>query len=112
MFYKDETYIPYSRSKLLSTQISSFYKMEDKMLSKVKNRNIVKLDLLPSAREIKEMYIGYGIPEEKAEFICKNYETKVEMTQDFQQGKTISLYTEQEKDKNKKNADIINKTKD
>ena len=80
------------------------------MLSKVKNRNIVKLDLLPSAREIKEMYIGYGIPEEKAEFICKNYETKVEMTKNFQQGKTISLYTEQEKDKNKKNADIINKT--
>lgn len=110
MFYKDEVCIPYSRSKLLSTQISSFYKTEDKMLSKVKNRNIVKLDLLPSAREIKEMYIGYGIPEEKAEFICKNYETKVEMTKNFQQGKTISLYTEQEKDKNKKNADIINKT--
>ena len=103
MFYKDEAYTPLSRAGLLARPITSFYKTEDKMLAKVQDRNILKLDLLPSAEEIKSIYINAGIPEQKANFISKNYETKLELVKEFQHGKTISLYQEKEVEKAEKN---------
>ena len=61
------------------------------MLTKIKERQrLVKLDLLPSPNEIKELYIEARqclIPEKKADFISQNYETKLEMTNEFQHGK-------------------------
>lgn len=102
MFYKEEVYTPYTRAELLAHPITSFYKTEDKMLAKVQNRSIFKLDLAPSSKKIKEMYIQAGIPEQKANFISKNYETKLEFVQEFQHGKTISLYHEKENGKKEK----------
>lgn len=101
MFYEDETYVPYSRAALLARPITSFYKSEEKMLAKVHNRSIVRLDLLPLSSELRELYIQAGIPEQKAAFICKNYETKIQLVNEFQHGKTISLYHEKEAEKEK-----------
>lgn len=102
MFYDQNPGSPLSRVQLLDRKITSFYKHEDKMLAKVKNKNIVKTDLLPTAEYIKEMYIQGGISEEKADFISKNYEEKTKMVQELQQGKKISLYQEQAKEKQNK----------
>ena len=99
MFYNETRSTPFSRVELLQRNITSFYKTEDKMLSKVKDRNIVKTELLPSSAEIRDIYMSVGIPERKVDFICKNYETKIEMTKDFQKGMSISLYHEKKKEK-------------
>ncbi len=44
-----------------------------------------------------EFYTKAGIPEEKSQFISKNYETKVSLLDEFQNGKKISLYQEKQK---------------
>ena len=85
----------------MERKITSFYDTEDKMLAKVKNRNVVKLDLLPPPDEIRSLYMQAGIPEQKAEFISQNYEKKMQMLYEFQQGKTISLYQERNAEKQK-----------
>lgn len=93
---------------MLERPITSFYKTEDKILAKVQDRKVVKLDLLPSPAEVKDFYMRAGIPEQKAGFISKNYETKLQMTREFQQGKTISLYQEKQAEK-QKHASVIRK---
>ena len=99
MFFDMSPSRPLSRVQLLERNIVSFYKTEEKMLEKVQNKNIVKLDLLPDPSDIKELYTKAGICEEKAEFISRNYETKIEMAIEFQQGRKISLYSEKNKEK-------------
>ena len=91
MFYSENRNLPYSRAELLQRNIAGFYKKEAKMLSKVKDRHIINTELLLSPAKIKEIYLSVGIPEGKTDFICKNYETKIEMTQDFQRGISILL---------------------
>ena len=70
------------------------------MLKHVKNRTVLKEDLLPSLKEVLEFYADRGVPEDKSMFIAKNYEIKVRMLREFQKGKSISLYREQKKYKN------------
>ena len=94
MFYNDDRKMPYTRAGILEIPIAGFYKSEEKMLKKVKNRNLVKIDLLPTVSEVKEFYTSTGIPEEKANIISKNYETKLQLFSEFQKGKSISLYNE------------------
>ena len=98
MFFADVMKRPFTRVELLGREITSFYKTEEKMLAHVKNKNVVKLDLLPSPREIQNLYCSHGMPEERASVIATNYETKVAMYRDFQKGMSISLFHE------KKNA--------
>lgn len=93
MFYNSDSIKSYNKAMLLSIPITGFYQKEEKVLAKIQNRNIVKLDLLPSTEEIKDLYIGAGIPEQKANFISENYTKKIELAQEFQHGKTISFYT-------------------
>lgn len=102
MFFNDNRTIPYSRAGLLERPITSFYKTEDRLLAKVRNRKIVRPDLLPSPAEVKDFYVRARIPEPKAEFISRNYETKLQMIREFQQGKTISLYQEKQAEKQKR----------
>lgn len=47
-----------------------------------------------------------GIPEQKAGFISRNYETKLQMARKFQQGKAISLYQEKQAEKQKHTSDV------
>lgn len=107
MFYSDGRKTPYTRAGILDIPITSFYKREEKLLGKVKNKTAVDLNSIPSAGEVKELYANAGIPEEKAEVISKNYDTKAKMLSEFQRGKTISLYKEKQAKKNSKYNTIV-----
>lgn len=107
MFYSDGRKIPYTRAGILDIPITSFYKREEKLLGKVKNKTAVDLNSIPSAGEVKELYANAGIPEEKANVISKNYDTKAKMLSEFQRGKTISLYKEKQAEKNSKYNTIV-----
>ena len=107
MFYSDGRKTPYTRAGILDIPITSFYKREEKLLGKVKNKNVVDLNSIPSAGEVKELYANAGIPEEKADVISKNYDTKAKMLSEFQIGKTISLYKEKQAEKNIKYNTIV-----
>lgn len=97
MYYSDTRRRPYERYELLELKITSFHSTEEAMLKHVKNRRILKADLLPTPAEVFAFYAGYNIPEEKAQYISNNYEEKVRMLREFQNGKMISLYTERKK---------------
>lgn len=107
MFYSDGRKTPYTRAGILDIPITSFYKREEKLLGKVKNKTAVDLNSIPSAGEVKELYANAGIPEEKADVISKNYDTKAKMLSEFQRGKTISLYKEKQAEKNSKYNIIV-----
>lgn len=107
MFYSDGRKTPYTRAGILDIPITSFYKREEKLLGKVKNKTAVDLNSIPSAGEVKELYANAGIPEEKADVISKNYDTKAKMLSEFQRGKTISLYKETQAEKNSKYNTIV-----
>lgn len=107
MFYSDGRKTPYTRAGILDIPITSFYKREEKLLGKVKNKTVVDLNSIPSAGEVKELYANAGIPEEKADVISKNYDTKAKMLSEFQIGKTISLYKEKQAEKNIKYNTIV-----
>lgn len=107
MFYSDGRKTPYTRAGILDIPITSFYKREEKLLGKVKNKTAVDLNSIPSAGEVKELYVNAGIPEEKADVISKNYDTKAKMLSEFQRGKTISLYKEKQAEKNSKYNTIV-----
>lgn len=107
MFYSDGRKTPYTRAGILDIPITSFYKREEKLLGKVKNKTAVDLNSIPSAGEVKELYASAGIPEEKADVISKNYDTKAKMLSEFQRGKTISLYKEKQAEKNSKYNTIV-----
>ena len=107
MFYSDGRKTPYTRAGILDIPITSFYKREEKLLGKVKNKTAVDLNSIPSAGEVKELYANAGIPEEKADVISKNYDTKAKMLSEFQIGKTISLYKEKQAEKNIKYNTIV-----
>ena len=100
MFFDDSRKVPYTRESILKIINSGFYRLAEKILKKVKNRNLVKIDLLPTPSEVKDFYANAGIPEEKADIISKNYEIKLQLFSEFQNGKTISLYNEK-RNKNK-----------
>ena len=106
--YKDEAY---TRAEILERTITSFFKSEDKMLSKVKDKGIVKTDLLPTVDEAFEFYADNGIPEQKASFIANCYGVKLEMVNEFQHGKKISLYHEKHPAQEEKSNFALKKTK-
>lgn len=99
MFYDETRRIPYTRAGILERKITGFYDSEEKMLSKVRNRNIVRADLLPVPAEVKDLYLQSGIPEWKTDFIVANYATKLQLFAEFQHGKKISLYREKQTEK-------------
>ncbi len=97
MFYSEECSAPYNRADILNREITAFYAREEQMLSKIRNRHIVKLDLLPAPDEVRDFYAEYGIPEKRARVIAENYATKLKLADEFQSGISISLYSEKEK---------------
>ena len=101
MFFREETRErPFSRRELLELEITSFYSSEEKMLKKVKDKNTIKTDLLPSPEEVRELYLSHNIPENKVGVIVGGYEKKVSFLNEFQNGKTISLYNEKRREQN------------
>lgn len=94
MYYSEAPGAAYSRAEILDRKITGMFNKEEKMISHVNNRKIIELDRLPSPSEVKDFYANRGIPEQKAEYIMNNYDTKVHLLSDFQQGLTISYYSE------------------
>ena len=99
MFYSEHKESALTRVGLLERKITGLYDREEKILRRVKNRGIVKADLLPSAEETKQFYASHGLPEQKAQVIAENYESKVSLLSEFQKGKTISLYHEKQRER-------------
>ena len=96
MFYSEKRTKPYTRREILERKITSFYSTEEKMMKNVTNPSVVDLKKIPSPEMVKEFYVGAGIPEEKAEFICANYQTKIQFVDELQHGKSVSLYLERQ----------------
>lgn len=103
MFFSDSASVPYRRAELLQRKITSFYPTEEKMLSNVKDTNVVHVELLPTKGFVIDFYIRSGIPEERAEWIGANYAVKVEMVKDLQRGIKISLYNEKQRERSAEN---------
>ena len=99
MFYADGARSAYSRADILRQKISAFYSSEEKMLKCVRDKNIVREDLLPDRDMLMQLYTAADIPEWKASVIADNYETKCQMLKEFQHGQTISLYHEKQMEK-------------
>lgn len=99
MFFSKSKKDPYTRVGILEREITSFYRSEEKMLQKVKDKQIVHVDLLPHRNDLVAFYEKVGISEWKVDVISKNYETKVQMLDEFQHGRKISLYQERQKEK-------------
>lgn len=96
MFYDEAWKTPYTRAGMLDRMVTGFYPREEQALKRIHNRQIVRLDLLPSPAEAKEFFLSFGVPEWKADVISQNYATKLQLTKEFQHGKTISLYQEKQ----------------
>lgn len=94
MFYSEDRTKPLSRIEILGRKITSFHDSEEKMISHIKNVDIVDISRLPSVQETKDFYLSNGIMQGKAEFIAANYKTKIEMACELQRGIKISLYRE------------------
>ena len=91
MFYKN----PFKMSayEMLSTEITSMAKYEEKMLEYVKYKNIFDIEKLPTKEEVEKFYIENKIGENIAENISENFQRKVEMLYHFQKGEKITRYT-------------------
>lgn len=97
MFYNTPVGSPLTKVDILGMTITSIYDREERMLKRVQNKHIVDVMSLPSKDETIELYTSFGIPENKAVFIADGYQKKIEMLNEFQRGKTISLYLEKHK---------------
>lgn len=97
MFFSEGIKCRHTRESILTCEISSLYKTEERMIANVKDRRIVDIDKLPSKERVKEFYTAAGLPEEKADNIAHNYALKIELLDEFQHGKTISSYNEKHK---------------
>ena len=62
----------------------------------MKDKNIIKSDLLPAPQEVVDFYTKHGLPEERAKQISQMYSDKLDMFLEFQHGFTISVAGELE----------------
>ena len=91
MFYNNSYNL--SAYNILNTEITGMAKYEEKMLSYVKNKNILDIEKLPNKEQTKEFYICNGLNEQRADAIANNYQKKIEMLNKFQKGYSITRYT-------------------
>lgn len=84
------------RLSLTRMEDNGITRMEINRLSLVRNRNLIKTDLLPSPSEVKEFYEKYGISEEKAKNISESYSNKLDLFLEYVHGLTISISREWE----------------
>ncbi|MDO4284693.1 MAG: hypothetical protein Q4C60_05080 [Eubacteriales bacterium] len=94
-----------SYEELAATRVTSFVSDEAKMLSYVRIPDLIDLSCVPDVNETMEFYVENGISENKARLIAGNYGKKIEMLQDFQKGRTVSVYYGREKDLQKQQAE-------
>ena len=87
---------PYVRNRLslLRLETTGIEKMQQDQLALVKNKSVVKTDLLPSKQETQEFYVSRGVSEEHAEQIADCFQMKCDMVMEFQKGFSISIANE------------------
>lgn len=107
MFHADDKQFAYTRAGVLQRKITSFYDREEQLLKKIHDKHVVRMDLLPDSKEVKEFFAGAGIPEWKADVISQNYAIKLQLAKEFQHGKTISFYKENQDEKRQIRETII-----
>ena len=95
MFFQENTI--YTRAEMMNRRITGIHDKEEKMLSHIKNRCLLKESLLPSPKDVRDFYQTADLPEKKLNMIVKNYETKLSLYHDFQNGISISFYHEKYK---------------
>ena len=94
MFFNLDLKRPLSRIELLEQEISSFHRSEEKMLKHIADRRILDMDKLPASADVEAFYAAYDFPDARAEAVACSYENKLQLLNEFQHGKTISLYRE------------------
>jgi hypothetical protein len=73
--------------------VNSFRSKETDLLRYVSNINLVNISKLPNSQEIYDFYSGYGLIEQKLEYIMNFYQQKKVIMDYLQQGIDInSLY--------------------
>ena len=82
------------RRQLVLTETVGIAKKEPDRLALIKDKNIIKSDLLPSPQEVVDFYTKHGLPEERAKQISQMYSDKLDMFLEFQHGFTISVACE------------------
>jgi len=91
LFY-GQPYIP-SGIGLLEIEVTSFLKKEVDLLRYVKNRGIVKAELLPDGNELYRLLSQDAVTAgEMNEKIVRAYEAKVQLLKDFQKGADVWSY--------------------
>ena len=96
----------HNRLTSLQQRLTGLYDKQEKMLSKVTDRAILDSSLLPSADEVTEKYIHYGLEDADAERIAHNYSIRCELLDDFQNGENPSIYSEKLKQRKHKKSEI------
>lgn len=91
MFYKD--CYKMNSYDILNIPISAMAKYEEHMLEYVKSKKIVSINKLPVFDEVVQFYMSYNIDKKKANIIAENYQKKIEMIKQFQNGVKISKHT-------------------
>ena len=92
MFWKEGFLeIPCNREEFRKIKVTSFRSQEKDLLKYVKNRELLKVDLLPRRFELESIY-ALDIPgeEERYQKICRAYERKVDLLDEFQRTGTIT----------------------
>lgn len=78
---------------LLNIQVTSFREHEVKLLELVQNSTILNVDLLPTDREVRELFsIDKTTSEEIINKLVRAYNRKIEFLREFQQGTKIYSY--------------------
>ncbi len=86
------TSVPATEREMLKIETDSFMSTEVKLLSLVRNRNLVDVGKLPTSDFIKNLYsLDEHIDQRRIDEIVKGYEMKVDLFSRWQKGKKINL---------------------
>ena len=89
MFF-DSPYVM-KRTALVRLKNTGLAEWEIDRLKLIKDKNVIKYDLLPSPEEVKSFYMEYGLNEYRADQISESYNNKLQLFSDFQHGVRISF---------------------
>lgn len=83
-----------NRLALLRLETTGIEKGQSDQLNLVKNKSVIKTELLPSKQETEEFYVSRGVSEKHAEQIADCFQMKCDMTKELQLGFLINIPNE------------------
>jgi len=102
MFYDDSHSQKHTRASILEIKTNAILKSEEKMISKIKDKHIIPVELAPSKEFVVDFFTKGHVPEDKAVVIAHNYGLKVDFIKEIQKGLSVSLYIEKQKERQAK----------